>query len=244
MEVFRAHFAGADAQYVLIGGAACDLVLTDAGLDARATKDFDIVLVIEAIDGAFFQLLSQFIDAGGYEARQHSSGKREFFRFVKPTNPDYPKMLEIFSRRAEGLTLPEGMVLTPVPEADDILSLSAIILDDDYYALLQSLSRIVEGVRVLDERALIPFKARAHIDLRRRKQEGAEVKNEDIVKHKADVFRLGQLLPGDAAINLAPAIAEDLAQFLDLAAADDDFDPRGSTREEAVARIRRAYSVR
>lgn len=36
---FRTHFAGHEHQYVLIGGAACDLVMDEVGLDFRATKD-------------------------------------------------------------------------------------------------------------------------------------------------------------------------------------------------------------
>ena len=42
---FRAHFAGHEHQYVLIGGAACELIMDEVGLDFRATKDLDIVLV-------------------------------------------------------------------------------------------------------------------------------------------------------------------------------------------------------
>jgi hypothetical protein len=117
---------------VLIGGAAAHLVLTDAGFDPRATKDLDIVLCIEAIDSAFYELLWRFIEAGGYSARERSGGEREFYRFHKPSTIDYPKILQIFSRKPEGVTLPAGAVLTPVPDADAILSLSAIILHDDY----------------------------------------------------------------------------------------------------------------
>ena len=38
---------------MLFGGTACDLALTEAGLQFRATKDLDIVLCIEALDAAF-----------------------------------------------------------------------------------------------------------------------------------------------------------------------------------------------
>ncbi|WP_202799469.1 hypothetical protein [Mesorhizobium amorphae] len=44
---FRAHFAGHEHQYVLIGGAACELIMNEVGLDFRATKDLDIVLIVE-----------------------------------------------------------------------------------------------------------------------------------------------------------------------------------------------------
>lgn len=50
---FRAHFSGHEHQYVLIGGAACELIMEEAGLDFRATKDLDIVLIVEALDPAF-----------------------------------------------------------------------------------------------------------------------------------------------------------------------------------------------
>jgi hypothetical protein len=44
MEVFREHFADFADCYVLIGGAACDLLMEEAGLLFRVTKDLDIVM--------------------------------------------------------------------------------------------------------------------------------------------------------------------------------------------------------
>lgn len=115
LDKFQSHFANAHEQYVLIGGAAAHLVLSDAGFDPRATKDLDIVLCIEAIDAAFYALLWAFIEAGGYSARERYSGEREFYRFHKPETDGYPKMLEIVSHKPAGVTLPEGAVLTPAP---------------------------------------------------------------------------------------------------------------------------------
>jgi hypothetical protein len=244
LDTFKAHFAGAEHQYVLIGGAACDIVLSEVGLDARVTKDLDIVLCIEAVDNAFFQRLWDFIEAGGYTARERSSGDKEFYRFHKPTSPDHPYMLELFSRKPDGVDFPEGAVLTPMPAADEIMSLSAILLDDNYYALLQEQKRVVDGVSVLDEKALIPFKAYAHIDLRQRKEAGDAVSAEDVKKHRADVFRLAQLLPADAAITLAPTIASDLERFLVLVSDDTDVKTfAGVSLEEAVSRLKRAYGL-
>lgn len=244
LDRFRAHFASAGHQYVLIGGAACDIVLGEAGLDARATKDLDIVLCIEAVDNAFFERLWNFIEAGGYTARERSSGVKEFYRFHKPANPDFPFVLELFSRKPDGVDFPEGAVLTPMPAADEIMSLSAILLDDNYYVLLQQQKRIVDGVSVLDEKALIPFKARAHLDLRQRKEAGDPVSTEDIKKHRSDVFRLAQLLPANAAITLAPSVANDLDRFLAVVSGDADAKTfAGVSMEEAIARLRQAYGL-
>ncbi|MCV3243598.1 hypothetical protein ABID19_006635 [Mesorhizobium robiniae] len=61
---FRAHFAGQEHQYVLIGGAACELIMNEVGLDFRATKDLDIVLIVEALDAAFAERFWAFVEQG------------------------------------------------------------------------------------------------------------------------------------------------------------------------------------
>ena len=53
LDTFARFFAGDEARYVLIGGVASPLVLEDAGLQARATKDLDIVLCVESMDADF-----------------------------------------------------------------------------------------------------------------------------------------------------------------------------------------------
>jgi hypothetical protein len=50
---FREHFSSYQAQYALIGRAACDLLFTEAGLQFRATKDLDVVLCVEVVDASF-----------------------------------------------------------------------------------------------------------------------------------------------------------------------------------------------
>ena len=66
---FREHFAGHEDEYVLIGGAACDVIFADAGLAFRATKDLDVVLCVEVVNAEFATALLGFIEAGGYKAR-------------------------------------------------------------------------------------------------------------------------------------------------------------------------------
>ena len=46
---FQEWFKGYEQQYTIIGGTACDLLMSDEGLDFRATKDIDLVLIIEAV---------------------------------------------------------------------------------------------------------------------------------------------------------------------------------------------------
>lgn len=51
MDTFRAHFAGFEDSFVLIGGAACDAWFTRFGGRFRATKDIDMVLVLNSSGG-------------------------------------------------------------------------------------------------------------------------------------------------------------------------------------------------
>ena len=46
---FKEKFQGFEKQYVVIGGTACDLIMENEELPFRATKDIDIVLIVESI---------------------------------------------------------------------------------------------------------------------------------------------------------------------------------------------------
>ena len=119
LEVFREHFRDYADRYVFIGGAACDIAMTGAGLAFRVTKDLDIVLFVEALDAAFVRAFWEFVRIGGYEVQEKSTGEKQFYRFQKPTNANYPFMLELFSRQPDVLQDADGTVcilhrLTPV----------------------------------------------------------------------------------------------------------------------------------
>lgn len=247
IEKFREHFAGHEDQYAIIGGAACDLLFNAAGIDFRATKDIDMVLCVEVVDAAFGRAFKAFLEAGGYQARERSDGGKEFYRFHRPTNQSFPFMIELFSRKPGTLNLPEDAGLTPIPVEEDVISLSAILLDEGYYEALQAAKRKVDGVTIIDETLLIPFKARAFLDLTTRSEAGEKVDSKNIKKHRNDVFRLVQLLPQDAAIEVSEPIREDLRRFVDLTQADKTLDPKAFdvplSRDEAVELLRSAYAL-
>jgi hypothetical protein len=113
-------------------------------------------------------------------------------------------MIELFSRRSDAIQLPDDAVLTPLPIDEDISSLSAILLDDDYYTFLRSGKVVIDGVTILGPAYLIPFKAKAWLDLSMRKKMGEPVDSKNIRKHKNDVFRLTDLLNPEMRI-AAPA---------------------------------------
>lgn len=244
---FRAHFAGHEDQYVLIGGAACDLVMTDAGLDFRATKDLDIVLIVEALDAAFAERFWAFVEDGAYEIRERSEGEKILYRFQKPKTVGFPAMLELFSRSPEGLSLAEDAHLTPLPIDEAVASLSAILLDEAYYGFLKSMVRTVDGIPVLDEAAIIPFKARAWLDLTKQHAETGQPDEKNIRKHRNDVARLVQLLGASANYALPETVRSDMLAFVEAMPGEADFNPKSfdvnMTKEVVVDRLRAAYQL-
>ena len=61
LDTFQKYFADYEEQYVLIGGAACDILFESNEVNFRATRDLD-------------------------------------YRFDKPEDDNFPKMIELFCR--------------------------------------------------------------------------------------------------------------------------------------------------
>ncbi len=215
LNIFKEHFREHLDQFVLIGGTACDIAMTRMGLNFRTTKDLDIVLIIEALDTKFSDCFWDLVKKGGYKNIQRSSGRKMLYRFYEPQNNEYPFMLELFSRKPDALEIPESNCLTPIPVDEESYSLSAILLDDDYYQFILSGRIFAEGLQLMPPEYLILLKVKAYLDLSARKDSGERIDSKDIRKHKNDIFRLTQVLTPNSLVNIPKSIAEDQRQFLD-----------------------------
>lgn len=214
IEVFRDYFSDYHAQYTLIGGMACDLLLSDAGIDFRQTRDMDMVLIVEALSNDFLNRFWKFIHDGGYEVWTRRDGKPMFYRFVKPKQTGFPYMIELFSRPGNTFDFSIKGHLFPLYFDDDISSLSAILLNDDYYSFLQSGMTISEGISVPDAPYLAALKMRAWIDLMEQRTNGFHVDERDIRKHRLDVFRLFPLINPDKKITAPSMVYDDIQLFI------------------------------
>lgn len=213
IDIFQDYFSKYQNQYVLIGGAACDISFQENDAEFRATRDLDIVLIVEALTPEFGEKFWQFINDGGYQNRAKSSANPQFYRFDKPMNVSFPMMIELFSRA--DFILQQDSVVTPIRIDDDVSSLSAILLDDDYYETLLKGRRIVNGISILAPLYLIAFKAKAWLDLNDKKQKGHHVDSKDVKKHKNDVLRMATLLiPGDRC-ELPETVQSDMSLFIE-----------------------------
>lgn len=216
LDKFKEYFGDYTNHYVFIGGTACDILLNELGAPYRATKDLDIVLIIEDLDGSFGEMFWRFIEDGEYENREKSEGNKQFYRFSKPKKPGYPIMIELFSRRPYCFDLKFQTGLTPIYIDDSILSLSAILIDDNYYDFLLNYRIIIDGYSVIEIEAVILFKIKAWLDMKERQAKGEHVDSRNIKKHKNDIFRLlANVLPSNK-IEIGEEIKEDLSLFITM----------------------------
>ncbi|PLW83358.1 hypothetical protein CWI75_08160 [Kineobactrum sediminis] len=248
LKLFTERFAQYSGSYVLIGGSACDVLMDEAGLAFRATKDLDIVLCVEALSPAFVDAFWAFVEEGGYEIRQRGDGKRQFYRFSKPASREFPSMLELFSRSPEGLDIALDSHLTSIPAEDAVNSLSAILLDDDYYQCIQRGRREIDGVPILGVEYIIPFKVRAWLDLSQRKVAGEAVDSRDIRKHRGDIFRLYGLLPRGDRVKVSVPIQRDLKEFVEAMPREaglniEDFGIRQQSLAQVLATLVGVYAL-
>lgn len=247
VESFRKWFAEYTDQYTIIGGTACDLLMSEDSLDFRATRDIDMVLIVESLTPEFGRRFWEYVKAAGYEHRNKSTGEPQFYRFSKPSSREYPYMIELFSGRVDAIELPEDAVLTPFPLDDEISSLSAILMDTDYYQFLREGKIVLNDIPVLDAAHLIPFKAKAWLDLTERNRNGEHIDSKNIRKHKNDVFRLSILLTSDIRVILSAAIRSDLEKFFSAMEAETidlkAFGIRSQSQQEILQKLKTIYGL-
>jgi len=247
IEKFKEYFSNYSGQYTFIGGTACDIILGKMGVDFRQTKDIDMVLLIEALNSEFVERFISFIESGGYQHIDKGTDKSQFYRFEKPDNISFPYMIELFSKSPDYLQTIESR-LTPVHVSEDVVSLSAILLDDEYYSLLTEGAVSVDGVSVLELEYLILFKMKAWLDLCERKAKGENIDSRNIKKHKNDVLRLAVNIKKETKIAISGQIKEDAFCFLEQTEKEPidmkTLGIRGVTYQEVLEDISICYGLR
>jgi hypothetical protein len=217
LDKFREAFADFTDNYVIIGGTACDITMTNTVVRPRATHDIDMIVIVENMTPAYAERFWQFIREAGYrpEKRKQEAGeptKYEMYRFLDG-KAGYPEMIELLSKHPDILGEPRGLVIEPIPTGEDISSLSAIIMDDDYYHFTITHSRLTDGIRHADSAALIALKARAYLNLLMEKAEGKHVNTKDIKKHRSDVLKNVVILE-DAEVVAPQSIVNCIKEFV------------------------------
>ena len=233
LEKFREAFEAYYENYVIIGGTACDIAMTGTVVRPRATHDIDMIVIVENLTADFTEHFWKFIREGEYrpEKRKHAEGetpKYELYRFING-KPGYPEMIELLSRHPDILGEPKGLTIEPLPVDEDTSSLSAIIMDDDFYHFTIDHSKLTNGLRHADSAALIALKSRAYLNLLQDKANGKQINSKDIKKHRSDVLK-NVVIMEDSQVTAPESIVSCIREF--VASIRDEWD----TLSEPLAR--------
>lgn len=210
-DVFRSRLAAFQDSFIVIGGTACDLNLQPYG-GFRRTKDIDMIVVTEAVDRSFADALHDFLREGGYSCYVSRDRKPHYYRFLSPRHAEFPVQIEMLSHSL----LPElpDLPFTPISLDSGIRSLSAIVLDPDYYEYAKAHRSFEWGVPCLTAEALVVFKCAAYLNLLATRRKSPElVRSEDLNKHRNDVFRLVGALPRGVQFALPEPLRRQTAEF-------------------------------
>jgi hypothetical protein len=156
-------------------------------------------------------------------------------------------MLELFSRQPDVLQIADGSHLTPLPTEEGVSSLSAILLDDDYYGFILAGRQEIDGLPMVGAPQLIALKARAWLDLTERDGHGEKIDSKTIKKHKNDVFRLYQILDPTSTPEVPEAVKTDMREFISRMRAEDvdlkSLGLRTGTRDGILEEIAKVYRL-
>jgi len=210
---FCEHLEGLEGHYVIIGGGAASILLDDEGLEFRATKDVDLVVLARSTD--LNERILEYVKYGGYNSKESTSSHPKYYRFQKPAKTECPKMIEIFARNELSLELEKDQHIVPIADTRSE-RLSAILLDDEYFDLIrQNILISGSGGPIINALANICLKARAHRELFERKNVGDETVDErDVQKHLKDIWRLAVTLTGEEIITLVGRPAKDISSAI------------------------------
>jgi len=141
----------------------------------------------------------------------------------------------LFSRTPDAIVLEGEAYLTPIPVDDDLSSLSAILLNDDYYNYIIEHSQVEDGLHHANIEALICLKAKAFLEIKERIENGSNEDAKQWRKHKADVFRLTVMLTPESEFDLPETIQAHVNQFAELTA--DDLPDKAIFKEMGLSNI-------
>lgn len=213
LDTFSKYFQEYQNSYLIIGGTACDIIIEEAGFIPRATDDIDIILIIEALTPEFVKQFWAFIKDGGYQVQQKEMDKKNCYRFNKPANASFPKQIELFCKVPDVIDADEDAHLTPIPVEEGLSSLSAILLNEEYYQYTIQNAQVKDGVHFAAPHSIICLKAFAYLSNKQLKEEGKDVKEGNIKKHKNDVFRMVFMLNAQDVFETPETIKGDLQTF-------------------------------
>jgi hypothetical protein len=218
LERFLNFFDDWKSSFAIIGGCACAQWCEDSAVRFRSTQDIDMVLLLEAKAPGFFARFWEYVRKGQYVLeRRADDNSTILFRFERPgAGADFPKRIELLTGIMD-LGIPKDIRIAHLDAEDGRYSLSAILLQEEYYNLVANgCAETKNGMPAVMPDILALLKAKAYLNLLKDKAAGRFVPEHDLKKHRNDVFQLAYLFRGRYASELAELVKNDMAEFLRL----------------------------
>jgi hypothetical protein len=135
---FEEYFKDFRESYVVVGGFAT-LMLLEKQLEGhgKVTQDIDLVLLTTAsIEMA--QKIKAYVREGEYTIQKGEKDNFSYYRFVNPKVENFAKEIELFAVKDQALLLDEGQRIIPIDPEEGLYSLSAIMLDNEYFEMIKN----------------------------------------------------------------------------------------------------------
>lgn len=205
---FQEFFKDLDEHYVVVGGFAT-VMLLDSELEGhgKATHDIDLVL-LTTTSMEISERIKQYITEGQYDIQQGKKDQFQYYRFVNPKTKNFAKEIELFASNENDLKLDEGQRIIPIDPEEGLYSLSAIMLDQEYFELIKNNVDDSAGIApCTNTQATIMLKMSAFHDLR-------ENGDKKWKKHRRDILKLTLLLTGEERIEMSGRMNKDFESFI------------------------------
>ena len=204
---FENYFKDFRDHYVVVGGFAT-LMLLDKQLEGhgKATHDIDLVLLTNA-SVEMSQQIKSYITEGGYSIQKGQEDAFLYYRFFAPKVKWFAKEIEIFASNEQNLQLDVHQRIIPIDPKEGLYSLSAIMLDGEYFEMIKNNIDYSNQVPCTNTLATIMLKISAFYDLKARGDDKWK-------KHRRDIIKLALILTGEEHIELKGRMVADVKLFM------------------------------
>lgn len=151
--------------------------------------------------------IKQYITEGKYDIQVGEKDQYKYYRFNNPKIENFAKEIELFASNENELELDEGQRILPIDPEEGLYSLSAIMLDPEYFEMIKSNINKSGEAPCTNTQATIMLKMSAFYDLRSREDRKWR-------KHRRDILKLSLLLTGEEEIKLTGRMKEDFNSFI------------------------------
>ena len=192
----------------LIGGFAT-VMLLDKQLEGhgKATYDIDLVLLTSS-SLKMAQQIKRYVVEGKYTIQKGKKDDFSYYRFSVPQVENFAKEIELFAVNDYNIILDKSQRIIPIDPEKGLYSLSAIMLDSEYFEMIKNNIDDSNQVPCTNTLATIMLKISAFYDLKQRGDDKWK-------KHRRDILKLVLLLSGEERLELTGRMVEDVELFME-----------------------------